>query len=363
MFHGTAHVVLASGMTMADATFSLSFIRLPYFQSLGIPLAVRMVVAVFVALTFGPALITVASHFGLLEPKRAMRIRGWRRLFAVVVRWPALILLVTIVLAPVGVLALPGYRPNYNDRNYPPADLPANAGYAAVERHFPVARMNPELLPVETDHDVRNSADFLVIERIATYVMRTPGIGRVQAITRPEGKPLKYSTIPAQLSLGGTFQKMNRSHLQDRINDMLLQADEMQKTINTMEQMIALMEQMSVTTHSMVMQTHDIAAEVSELQDHIADFDDFWARFATTCTGSHIATTSRSAGRSGRSSTRWTASTARPKMFWHGKLHLTEWSRDPFLQFPTKLIRYPRMASSVLTPSRMPSSKPSGARR
>jgi len=276
MFKGTAHVVLASGMTIAGATFSLSFTRLPWFQSLGIPLAVGMVVAVFVALTLGPAMITVASRFGLLEPKRAMRIRGWRRLGAVVVRWPALILLVTIVLALVGVLTLPGYRPNYNDRKYLPADLPANAGYAAVERHFPVARMNPELLLIETDHDVRNSTDFLVIDRIAKYVMRTPGIGRVQAITRPEGKPLKYSTIPAQLSLGGTLQKMNRSYLQDRINDMLLQADEMQKTISTLNRMIALMEQISATTHSLVTQTHDVAAEVSELRDHIADFDDFF---------------------------------------------------------------------------------------
>ena len=79
MFRGTAHVVLGSGMTIAGATFCLSFTRLPYFQTLGIPLAVGMVVAVLVALTLGPAVITVASRFGLLEPKRAMRIRFWRR--------------------------------------------------------------------------------------------------------------------------------------------------------------------------------------------------------------------------------------------------------------------------------------------
>ena len=88
MFRGTAHVVLGSGMTIAGATFCLSFTRLPYFQTLGIPLAVGMVVAVLVALTLGPAMITVASRFGLLEPKRAMRIRFWRRLGAAVVRWP-----------------------------------------------------------------------------------------------------------------------------------------------------------------------------------------------------------------------------------------------------------------------------------
>src|SRR5581483_5371883 len=276
MFRGTAHVVLASGLTIAGATFCLSFTRLPYFQTLGVPLAVGMVVAVYVALTLGPSVITVASRFGLLEPKRAMRIRGWRRLGAAVVRWPAFILLATILLALVGLLTLPGYQPSYNDRKYLPADLPANEGFAAAERHFPVARMNPELLLVETNHDLRNSADFLVIERIAKAVAKVPGIGRVQAITRPEGKPMKYSTIPAQISLGGTLQTMNRSYLQDRMADMLVQADEMQKTVDNMNQMIALMEKMTATTHDMVVKVHGMAADIFELRDHIADFDDFF---------------------------------------------------------------------------------------
>jgi RND superfamily putative drug exporter len=276
MFHGTAYVVLASGMTIAGATFCLSFTRLPYFQTLGIPLAVGMIVAVLVALTLGPAIITVAARFGLLEPKRAMRIRFWRRLGAAVVRWPGWILFLTIIVALVGLVTLPGYQPSYNDRKYLPADLPANQGFAAAERHFPIARMNPELLLVETDRDLRNSADFLVIERIAKAVTKVPGIGRVQAITRPEGKPLKYSTIPAQFSMGSTMQKLNRSYLQDRMNDMLVQGDEMQKTIDTMTQMVALMEQMTATMHSMVGKTNDMAIDIAELRHHIADFDDFF---------------------------------------------------------------------------------------
>jgi RND superfamily putative drug exporter len=275
MFNGTAHVVLASGMTIAGATFCLSFTRLPYFQTLGVPLAVGMVVAVLVALTLGSAIITVASRFGLLEPKRAMRIRGWRKMGAAIVRWPGMILLATIMLALVGLLTLPGYQPNYNDRKYLPADLPANEGFAAAERHFPVSRMNPELLLVETDHDLRNSADFLVIERIAKSVFKVPGIGRVQAITRPDGKPLKYSTIPAQMSMGGTFQRMNRTYQQDRMNDMLVQADEMQKTIDNMNRMIALMEQLNGITHSMVGKVAYTAADVADLRYHISDFDDF----------------------------------------------------------------------------------------
>jgi putative drug exporter of the RND superfamily len=277
MFHGTAHVVLGSGMTIAGATFCLSFTRLPYFQTLGVPLSVGMATGVLVALTLGPAIITVASRFGtMLEPKRAMRIRGWRKIGAAIVRWPGAVLLGTVALSLVGLLTLPGYQPSYNDRKYLPQDLPANEGFAAAERHFSAATMNPELLLIESDHDLRNSADFLVIDKIAKAIHRVPGIGRVQAITRPDGKPVKFSTIPAQMSLGGVGQDLNRKYNQDRMNDMLKQADEMQVTIDTMTRMSSLMAEMSATTHSMVQKTRDMTVDIAQLRDYIANFDDFF---------------------------------------------------------------------------------------
>ena len=277
MFHGTAHVVLGSGLTIAGALFCLSFTRLPYFQTMGVPLAIGMVTSVFAALTLGPAIISLASRFGkVLEPKRAMRVRGWRKIGAVVVRWPGPILVATIALSLVGLLALPGYRTNYNDRNYLPADLPANQGYAAADRHFSQARMNPELLMVESDHDLRNSADFLVIDKIAKRIFRVPGISRVQAITRPDGKPIEHTSIPFQISMQGTTQQMNQKYLQDRMADMLVQADEMSKTIANMQRMSALTEEMAATTHSMVTKMKDMTADVAELRDDIANFDDFF---------------------------------------------------------------------------------------
>lgn len=190
MFRGTAHVIVGSGMTIAGAMLCLHFTRMPYFQSLGVPLAVGMTVVVFTGLTLGSAIITVASKFGnLLEPKRALRVRGWRKVGAAVVRWPGPILVASIALSLIGLLTLPGYITNYNDRNYLPDDLPANVGYAAADRHFSQARMNPELLLIESDHDLRNSSDFLVIDKIAKSIFRVPGVGRVQAITRPQGTP------------------------------------------------------------------------------------------------------------------------------------------------------------------------------
>ena len=80
MFHGTAHVVLGSGLTIAGAMLCLSFTRLPYFQTLGVPCAVGTFVAVVAALTLGPAVVTVASRFGRFEPKRAISSRGLKGL-------------------------------------------------------------------------------------------------------------------------------------------------------------------------------------------------------------------------------------------------------------------------------------------
>ncbi|HYB83550.1 MAG TPA: MMPL family transporter, partial [Mycobacterium sp.] len=152
MYRGTAHVILGSGLTVAGAVFCLSFTRLPYFRSMGPPGAIGVLVALAAALTLAPAVLTVGAVFGLLEPRRATRTRGWRRIGTAVVRWPAPILVVTVAVALVGLLALPGYKTSYDNRRYLPANAPANLGYAAAERHFSQARLNPELLMIETDH-------------------------------------------------------------------------------------------------------------------------------------------------------------------------------------------------------------------
>jgi putative drug exporter of the RND superfamily len=205
-----------------------------------------------------------------------MKTRGWRRIGTAVVRWPGPIFAATMAIALIGLLALPAYKPAYNDRDYLPADVPANEGYTVADRHFPQARMNPELLLIETDHDVRNSADMLVIDRIAKSIFHIPGIGRVQAITRPLGTPIEHTSIPFQLSMQGTTQTMNMDYMQDRMADMLVMADQMQTVINTMNKMLALMRDMSATMHDMVGRMHGMVADIEDLRDHIADFDDFF---------------------------------------------------------------------------------------
>lgn len=276
MYQGTAHVILGSGLTIAGATYCLSFTRLPYFQTLGVPLAIGMVVVILAALTMAPALIAIGGRYGLFEPKRRLQTRGWRRVGTAVVRWPGPILAASLALALVGLLALPGYKTSYNDRSCVPADIPANLGYAAADRHFSQARMSPELLLLETDHDVRNPADMIVIDRVAREVFHIKGIARVQTITRPLGTPIEHTSIPYQLGMQGTTGQLNQSYQQDRSADLLKQAAEINKTITILQQQYALQQQSAAATAEQTEAIHQTVATVDDLRNKLANFDDFF---------------------------------------------------------------------------------------
>ncbi len=276
MFHSTAHVVLGSGLTIAGAMYCLSFCRLPYFQSLGAPCAVGMLVAVLAALTLGPAVLTVASFFKLLDPKRKLQTRGWRRIGTAVVRWPAPVLAVTIGVALVGLLALPGYKTDYDNRHFLPADTPANVGYAAADRHFDQARLNPELLMIETDHDLRNPADFLVLDKVAKAVFHIPGIGRVQTITRPLGTPLDHSTLGFQMGAQAAGRIQTQHYQDEQAANLLKQADELRKTMATLHEQMQVTQDLSNTTHETTKLTKETVKITESLRDDIANFDDFF---------------------------------------------------------------------------------------
>jgi RND superfamily putative drug exporter len=275
-FRGVAPVVLGSGLTIAGATYCLSFARLPWFHTMGVPVAIGMLVVVAAGLTLGPAVLTVCARFGLLESKRTAKGRLWRRIGTAVVRWPGPILAASAVVVLIGMIALPGFRPGYNDRYYLPDSAPVNVGYAAAERHFSQARMNPDMLMVEADHDMRNTADMLVLDRVAKNIIRVVGIAMIQDITRPLGIPIQHSSIPFQNSMQSQVLMQNMDFLKQRMGDILTMADELGLTIGYLERMSDITNRLADTTHDTARLTKEMVGVTDELRDHIADFDDFW---------------------------------------------------------------------------------------
>ncbi len=276
-FRGVAPVVLGSGLTIAGATYCLSFTRLPWFNTMGAPVAIGMLVVVLAGLTLGPAVVFAGSKFHLFESKRTARQgRMWRRVGTAVVRWPAPVLAVSAAIVLVGMVALPSYKTSYNDRYYLPTSAPSNLGQQAADRHFSQARMDPDMLMVEADHDMRNPADMLVLDRVAKNVMRTVGIAMVQDITRPLGIPIQHSSIPFQNSMQSQTTMQNMAFLKDRMADMLKMADAMQFMIQTTERMYAVSQELANAADDSAKTTADTSAITDQLRNHIADFDDFF---------------------------------------------------------------------------------------
>ncbi|TGD89805.1 MMPL family transporter [Mycolicibacterium sp. CH28] len=273
-FKSVAPVIVGSGMTIAGATYCLSFARLPYFSTMGAPVAVGMIVVVAIAVTLGPAVLFLGSRIGLYESKRPAQSRFWRRIGTAVVRWPAPIFVASLFVVLIGLVAIPGYKPAYNDRYYMPKDAPVNIGFAAADRHFSQARMNPDILMIEADHDMRNPADMLVLNKVSGNIMHTEGIAMVQSITRPLGIPIQHSSIPFQTSIAGQTSNMNLPFQRDQLDNQLKTVDAMNVSIDILEKQYLLSLKQTQLTQDSAARSQDLLETTKQLRDNIANFDD-----------------------------------------------------------------------------------------
>lgn len=274
MFRGTFHIILGSGLTIAGATLCLHLARLSYFKALGLPSALGLLIVVAGALTAAPAVVVVASRFGLLDPTRPVRVRRWRRIGTATVRWPGAVFAASLAIALIGIAIMPTMKVSYNDRFYIPDDLPSNIGYMAAERHFSAATMNPDILMIESDHDMRNTGDMIILDRIAKDVFRSPGIAMVQSITRPLGGPIEHTSIPFQISAQSIPIQQNLQFMKDRAADMLSMSKDLDAMIGPLERMQSLLGAMRGETDRMTTDMTDAKVALDEIRDHLAEFDD-----------------------------------------------------------------------------------------
>ncbi len=129
---------------------------------------------------------------------------------------------------------------------------------------------------IEADHDLRNPADMLVLDKVAKGVVHIPGVAQVQSITRPLGAPLDHSSIAFQISQQSVGQVQNLKYQMDRAQDFLRQSAELTKTIGILHQQYALQQQLAGATHDETQKFHETLAIISEVRDKLANFDDFF---------------------------------------------------------------------------------------
>src|SRR6185503_17129584 len=123
----------------------------------------------------------------------------------------------------------------------------------------------PELLMVEADHDLRNSTDMILLERVAKAVFHTDGIAQVQSITRPLGTPLDHTSILFQISTSSAAQLNNLPFQQDRAADLVKQVAVINDSIDVLRQQYALQQQSSDVTHQQSEAFKDTVATAQDL--------------------------------------------------------------------------------------------------
>lgn len=269
-------VILGSGLTIAGACYCLTFARLNYFHTMGPAVAISMLFTIAAALTLGPAFLTVGSLFGLFDPRSKAKAHLYRRIGTSVVRWPVPVFFASATAVLLGAIFVPTYRQNYDDRQYQPRSSPANVGFQAADRHFPKSKLFSEMLMIESDHDLRNSADFISLDRAAKALERLPGVAMVQSITRPMGRALEHATIPYLFTTQGSgngqqlpFTKQQNANTQE-------QARVTEHTVAVLRKEIDFFQTMSDEMHKTVLTMQDMQRVTDELRSNLANLEDFF---------------------------------------------------------------------------------------
>jgi putative drug exporter of the RND superfamily len=275
-YRGVAPIIIGSGLTIAGACYCLTFARLNYFHTMGPAVAISMLLTIAAALTLGPALLTLGSRFGLLDPKGKAKGLLYRRIGTSVVRWPVPILAASAALVMLGAIFVPTYRQNYDDRAYQPANAPSNLGFQAADRHFTKSKLFSEMLMIETDHDMRNSADFISLDRVARALIRLPGVAMVQSITRPMGRALEHATLPYLTTTQGSGSGQQLPFNEQQNANTNQQAQINADTVRVLRKEIDFFQQTSDELHKTVLTVEDLQKVTQEMNEEISNLDDFF---------------------------------------------------------------------------------------
>ncbi|MCV7279253.1 RND family transporter [Mycolicibacterium flavescens] len=274
-YRSVAPIIIGSGLTIAGACFCLSFARLDYFHTMGPAVAISMLFTIAAALTLAPALLTLGSLLALFDPTRPNSGRLYRRIATSVVRWPKPVFVASTAIVMAGAVFVPTYRVNYDDRAYQPDDASANLGFQAADRHFSQSKLFSEMLMIESDHDMRNSADFISLDRAAKALIELPGVAMVQGITRPLGRPLEHATIPYLFTTLGSNsgQQLPFSEQQNENTDK--QAEIQARSVEVLQEVITITQQMSAELHATTVTIENLKQVTDDVNEGISNLDDF----------------------------------------------------------------------------------------
>lgn len=225
-----APVIVGSALTVAAALSCLTFAQVGMLRSAGLPCAIGILTGMVASLTLLPALIALVGRYGFAQPRRLNRQAGrsWRRVGTIVARWPGPMLVASALVLAICALPIVCSQLGFDELAAQPDSTLANRGYQAMNRHFPPNRLLPEIVAIKADHDLRNPAGLIAIERVARKIMQIPGVTMVQSASRPEGSIPDDATFSSQAGTIG-----------DQLDDGIAKLDQRLTAVNRLTSTLA----------------------------------------------------------------------------------------------------------------------------
>jgi len=149
----SAATVIAALLSLMLATFGL-------YKGLGPALAIGLVVMLLIALTFLPALLSIlgrAVFWPSKTSKHVEKIGLWGKLADKVIKKPVVMLVLGVIVFGGLMLGLAGYKSSGFGNQNAPAGSDSAAGQQVIDKHFPAANDNPQLLIFHFDESVWNN--------------------------------------------------------------------------------------------------------------------------------------------------------------------------------------------------------------
>jgi RND superfamily putative drug exporter len=222
--------IATSGATVIISFLSLSFSSVVYLQTLGLIVGLGVLVALSVALTLVPSIVSIvgertfwpmsgrrfvsysASVLSKLEKKRGYFSRSG--LFAVK-KAKALILIAFVATIP-ALYVYVNTTPTYDFLSGEPTSLESFHAMNVLSSSFGGGKLFPTYVVVTFSQKIWNGSSFNeaemnAIANISSYLSSLRDVENVSGPTSPYGQPVKYSTLSLSSSLNASSTQDNQT--------------------------------------------------------------------------------------------------------------------------------------------------------
>ncbi len=244
-------VITASATTVGITFLLISFSRMGVFKTVGISAAIGVGVAFLAAMTLLPAIVVLAGPRGWVKPRRELTAPFWRRSGIRIVRRPVVHLVASVLVLAILASCAALVRYNYDDRKALPSSAPSSAGYATLDRHFPVNQSIPEYILVQSPHDLRTPQALADLEQMADRISQLPNIAAISGITRPTGNVPEQFRATYQAGAIGSFLADGSTLINDHTGDLNRLVDGADKLADNLDDVRGQIDQLAAGVHEL----------------------------------------------------------------------------------------------------------------